>query len=174
MHCNNGGCQVYRTVELLADGTKELRSKGTRVWKAVEVVNGEECGQAVVLKDAWVDTTRPREGETAEKVQSAKRPDDLPSTVQSSFVSVACHGDVFLDDERTLLDCTSCFSWKDDTIVCEKTPHHRTSRIDDSQETLSRRLVHYRIVFNEIGSRISEETSAATIFRALTNVARSK
>lgn len=55
--------QLYRTLELLHNqGAEYLVGRGTRVWKAVKIENGEEVGEPVVLKDAWVDHHRKREG----------------------------------------------------------------------------------------------------------------
>ena len=174
MRCNNGGSKVFRTLDLVADGTRELRGKGTRAWKAVEVIDGKECGRPVVLKDAWVDIARPQEGETTARVCEIARPAGPDSELQGSFLTVDCHGDVYLDDERSVIDCTRRFCLKDGATVCVETPQHRSTPLDDTQVALSRCLVHYRIVFQEICSPISEETSAAMIFRALTDIARSE
>ena len=52
----------YRTIKLLsAAATAHLLGKGTRVWKAVRLVDGEPTGDPVVLKDSWVDEDRRRE-----------------------------------------------------------------------------------------------------------------
>ncbi|KAF7790466.1 hypothetical protein EIP86_001421 [Pleurotus ostreatoroseus] len=64
VHSSDGDTLNYRTLGVLSDsGASRLLSRGTRVWKAVRIVNGEETGEPVALKDVWVDSDREREGD---------------------------------------------------------------------------------------------------------------
>ena len=58
----------YRTKQMLYSSASALHGHGTRVWKAVEVVDGVEKGPPVALKDCWVDSDRMREGEILDKI----------------------------------------------------------------------------------------------------------
>ena len=174
MCCIDGGARVYRTIELLSGGSRELRSKGTRVWKAVELVDGKEFGNPVVLKDVWVDIARPQEGETTQKVRDTRCFDDQEGGNQGSFLTVVCHGDVFLDEKRAVLDCTRFFASKNGTL-CARTPQHRTRSLPSKSKTpLSHCLVHYRVVFREVCSPLADEDSLPRIFGALTDITHGK
>ena len=63
VHCQDGQSRVYRTLCLISDsGARELHGRGTRVWKAVLLEGGEECGAPVALKDVWVQAKGEPEG----------------------------------------------------------------------------------------------------------------
>lgn len=49
--------RTFRTVKPLHDGAGAVRSRGTRVWKVKEVINGAEELESseYVLKDSWID-----------------------------------------------------------------------------------------------------------------------
>lgn len=165
VHPINGTTKTYRTLKLLShSGAEDLRSKGTRVWRAILFEDGKEYGDPVILKDVWADSHRRYEGEILEDIRSASLPADLQRLIEFSFLTVVCHGDVFLDPQRTILDCTR-------SIATEDPPASFTSRSQllNSQvtECTTNRKVHYRIVFKEDCQPIHEECSVSRIFRAL-------
>ena len=54
----------FKTVDLLSNvGAEALRGRGTRVWMVRRWVDGAETGDAMVLKDCWIDSDRTREGD---------------------------------------------------------------------------------------------------------------
>lgn len=63
VRAEDGEVRTYRTRRLLSAFKAEgLRGRGTRVWACIEIRDGEEVGEEVVLKDTWRDTTRVPEG----------------------------------------------------------------------------------------------------------------
>ena len=49
----SGHEKIYRTLDILADTTKQrLIGRGTRVWTAVRVLGSKEVGEPVALKDS--------------------------------------------------------------------------------------------------------------------------
>lgn len=65
-----GKARVFRTIELVsAVGAESIRGRGTRVWKVREVDDGELSKDYYVLKDAWVDSDRPSEGEVVAQIE---------------------------------------------------------------------------------------------------------
>lgn len=175
MHLDDG-TRVYRALELLSDAEESLGGKGTRVWKAVLVEDGVEHGDHVVLKDCWVDNPRLSEGTITRTVRDATCPqDENNDDGRNPFLTVQCHGDVFLEHERATLDCTRSFVTKGDLLQDAGSRTGQTS--SDRRNTQSRSpkcRVHYRIVFKELCVPISEETSPAVVFKALADVANGK
>ncbi|KAJ3552165.1 hypothetical protein NM688_g4296 [Phlebia brevispora] len=164
---NDGHSRTYRTLELLADGSAELCGKGTRVWKASRVEGGHVIGKPVVLKDSWPDIELCPEGMIYQEVQSTG---ERQCTSDSLFATVEWHGDVHLDHSGSdAIDCTPSFSATGARVDVPLSSRH------DYQSThiasrLARRLVHYRIVFSEVCSPLSQETSLVSIFRVLSRI----
>lgn len=103
--------RTFRTTELISSiGAEAIRGRGTRVWKVNEVVRGRvNKKKTYVLKDAWVDSDRMREGkvvatirEDAEKqLEDEKEKEVLLRCLLTTLVE----GDVVLSDgtaDRTL------------------------------------------------------------------------
>lgn len=89
--------QIYRTLELLHDqGAEYLVGRGTRVWKAVKIENGEEVGDPVVLKDAWVDHHREREGSINARVRESAIHSTHRGLFDMGLLTILSHGDVFV------------------------------------------------------------------------------
>lgn len=185
VHSENGGMRLYRTLGLLAErGPDALHGKGTRVWKAVQIVDGRETGGHIALKDAWVDAERPLEGMTFSQVLAACHSTDPTQHIDDSLVTVEDHGYVVTDGA---LDCTRIISGRVDR-------HNTPSKTREDLLELIRRsktsypvasipslrlqnvscLVHYRIVYKEVCKPLSEERSLTTIFRALARIALSR
>ena len=167
INTDDGQKRVYRTLELIADSSMHgVISRGTRVWKAVLLEEGQPKGDPVVLKDCWVEPGQDPEGALYEAVirdERALGPDTLPDT---QFLTVLCHGDVLIDADHTL-DCTRSFS-QTDGFSDRKEAARRTGR----GVKLSGRRVHYRIIFAELCQNVLEELSFSKIFRVLAHTAQ--
>ncbi|KAJ3556307.1 hypothetical protein NM688_g2099 [Phlebia brevispora] len=171
----NGELTVYRTLELLSDGNAEtLLSRGTRVWKAVKLVDGEPTGDPVALKDVWVDSSRAYEGDVLSDFFST----DFASKevenedIQKHFITMQTHGAVFAAGRR---DRTPSFfvstvgSPDPDPGVPTETQtgtgvHVPTVR---KRQPVLQPLIHYRIVFTEVGDALSDATTLHAAFSAL-------
>ena len=153
--------RVFRTVDVLFDaGSHCVVGRGTRVWKVREVdsATGDMVGEPLVLKDAWVDKHREREGninarirESASTLSAADR-----AQLDKILLTVLCHGDVVVAGapDRTIatLDARS------------PTAEHGTAAPSDRDQA------HYRIVFREVCIPLSEELALSTVFGALADV----
>ena len=174
----NGQERVYRTLDMLSSaGEDHLLCRGTRVWKAILLENGVETGLPVALKDSWVEENREREGhinaqirKTAAELsrnasnfvasasfirQRSKAPrEDILQTIDKTMMTVLAHGDVFIagnfDRTKEVPGESSCEE--------HRPPENKV------------RLVHYRVVCQEVGKPLADEVSLAAIFKALTDV----
>ncbi|KAJ3552849.1 hypothetical protein NM688_g3933 [Phlebia brevispora] len=157
----SGEEQVYRTIQLLSEpATEYLIGRGTRVWKAVKVQDGQETGPPVALKDAWVDSHREREGTIDARIRSSAMTDSQKKGVAKGLLTVLCHGDVVIAGtyDRTV-------SVKEHLSVTAHTP------LDDYRDPSANHLVHYRIVYKEVGTSLDGVTSLAAVYKALKEVA---
>ncbi|KAJ3557298.1 hypothetical protein NM688_g1546 [Phlebia brevispora] len=176
VYSSNGALVVYRTLELLSrSGVEALKGRGTRVWKAVRVDDGVESGTPMVLKDTWVDPDRESEGAVLEKLRNAERKPDLQRFVDRTFLSREWDGDVFLDRTCSVLDCTRVFGSR--AVISNR--QDLRSRFEDASGTTapptqprhaSDCKIHYRIIFRDVCTPITKETSLVTIFRALAQI----
>ncbi|KAJ3556687.1 hypothetical protein NM688_g1888 [Phlebia brevispora] len=156
---------VYRTLGLLSDSSaRDLLGRGTRVWKAVRLVEGEEVGPPVALKDAWVDNTRQREGNNLSQVLEADFAKEHPE-LNEHLMKVQTHGDVFVagiqDHTPSFLQPDSSSTVGKSTRVVENGSHKEIP----TPVTLFQ--VHYRIVYQEAGKSLAEVDSLQTVFKAL-------
>lgn len=174
---SDGTEMIYRTLSLLSDvGATALRGRGTRVWKAIKVVDGEECGEPVALKDSWVDGARPREGSILREVRGAAHSEELREFVEKLFVTVECYGDVFVDEELHLRDATRPLMIPAENVSASMhplkpaTPDLEDETVEKTRAASSSRShdkVHHRIVFKEICKSMYEENSLVAIFKLL-------
>lgn len=102
--------RTFRTVKLLSSmGAEVIRGRGTRVWMVNEVIDGKVIEDiSYVLKDAWVDSDREREGTVVKSIeQDAKKlkdPDERQDLLDCLLTTEA-EGDVRLSDgtvDRTI------------------------------------------------------------------------
>ncbi|KAF7794451.1 hypothetical protein EIP86_005585 [Pleurotus ostreatoroseus] len=171
-----GTLKTYRTLELLSDSkTVNLLGRGTRVWKVVQIEAGKEFGEPMVLKDTWSDPERCTEGQLLEKVRAAERPDNLKPWLDKLFPTIICHGDVSLDEEPRILDCTRSFGpdASIDPILCREDICRGEDGYGpwDAKYTPCRQRVHYRLVIGEVCKPLEKETSLSAIYRALGDAA---
>lgn len=163
--------RTYRTVDLLyKPEVSEIRSKGTRVWKAVPLDHGLPCGPPVVLKDVWTNPMFESEGSNLEKIRVAAEATALPA---NCFLTVLSHGDVLL--QNTTIDCTRSFLSSSEAFFA---PCTRSELLDFLEPDLSQPeaipRIHYRIVFAEICRPIHRERSPVLVFRALAQLVHSE
>lgn len=171
----NGSTRTYRTLELMSGlGLSDVRRGGTRVWKAIQLEDGERHGEPVVLKDAWVDAGRTAEGFILESIRNTDRDPNIREYFDTSFPTPLFHGDVFLDLARTNLDYTrSLWPEHDDQIMDSQTLIRLRSRNvpEDHDESAGkhplRLKVHYRIILKEIGRSFSREQDPVIIFNQI-------
>ncbi|KAJ3559785.1 hypothetical protein NM688_g130 [Phlebia brevispora] len=149
----------YRTLQPLSGQEQEyLIGRGTRVWKVIRIEDGHEVGEPVVLKEAWVDSHREREGFIQSRIRAAGASTEYAEALKKALVTVLCHGDVFVDGAQ---DATRSLS--------EHDPSNVDNAADDS-DLFGKRQVHYRIVFKEVGTPLHDVTSLATVYKALGDV----
>ena len=150
----DGQLTMYRTLEWLSYRSAEtVRGKGTRVWKATKLLDGERVGEPVALKDCWVDGSLEREAVVNAKVSESEVVANNPEYARF-FLTTLAHGDVFVADKP---DITA----KHFYMIDRK---HWDRRHEDHSTPY---LVHYRIAFKEIGVPLREITSLYTVFSVL-------
>ena len=86
--------KVYRTIDIIADMSSNLRGRATRVYEAYEV---EHPGSIVVIKDSWVDIDSDKEGDTLKELLK-----DASDDEKSMFLTVLIHGVVEIDGKEDL------------------------------------------------------------------------
>ena len=166
----DGKSQVFRTLDILYDGSDQILGRGTRVWRAQRVDSGVLIGDPVALKDSWVDDHREREGDIDIRIrQSALLLDDEDrERLVNSLLTVVCHGDVVIEGCR---DHTRPIPTDRAPRRISKIPlHHPGSRIPPSPSLQT----HYRIAFQEVGKPLRDETSLGDIFKAIVDVCAGK
>lgn len=91
--------RVYRTEELISDvGADHIRGRGTRVWKVHEVLaDGGLSSNLRVLKDAWIDSDRMREGQIMDEILSSTDDPEKKAQLEAILLTKETHGDVYVD-----------------------------------------------------------------------------
>lgn len=159
----DGQTRTYRTQALLSSvGSHNRLGKGTIVWKAVRLEDGEEIGPPVALKDSWVYTDYIREGDAIRCIRLNALASQDEELVTQMVPEVEWHGDVFIGGDEPALDCTRTFG-TDEPIQ------------DRASKPSVYQLVHYRLVLTPVMEKsIEHEMSIPTIFHALAQVAGGK
>ncbi|KAJ3555477.1 hypothetical protein NM688_g2556 [Phlebia brevispora] len=163
---------IYRTLEVLFDsGASNALGRGTRVWKAVKIEDGNAVGDPVALKDAWVDGNRRREGDIYFQVMASDFLNKEYEQLQRCLVAVQSHGDVLIDQAQ---DKTPTFFRSDPPSEDTHSEAHQSSHSSTARPAAVNLgvhfQVHYRIVYKEVGESLAEATSLRTVFKALTDV----
>ena len=165
--------ETYRTLDMLwGTDTKRVVGHGTRVWKVrkVESTSGELVGAAVVLKDAWVDKHREREGTINARIRASAGAlsSDDQARLSKVLLTVECHGDVSIAGQP---DCTR--PWVEPPLPYERENcAKRVARARPRAPVVEQ--CHYRIVFSELCRPLREETSLSTVFDALEEAAEGR
>ncbi|KAJ3557299.1 hypothetical protein NM688_g1547 [Phlebia brevispora] len=113
---DKGEARVYRTLELIScSGAQVLLGRGTRVWKVVQVENGEERGNPMVLKDVWANPRRKREGTILDELRKADYSPYSRQDFECAYLSRVLDGDVFNGPASTNLDNTHMFGLEEES-----------------------------------------------------------
>ena len=162
----DGQFNVYRTLDIISvAGARTLHGRGTRVWKAVLLQEGEASAEHVVLKDAWIDTRQEAEGVKIDMIHKAERNTEFNDFVDSVFLSVKHYGNVFLGDK---LDRTRDFV---ETAARRPPSGSLDKAANTTSDTHLSQKVHYRIVFGEVCYPVYKERSLGRMFTVLGHVA---
>lgn len=180
----------FRTQKIISNiGAEPARGRGTRVWQVKELdKTGIPFGRSKVLKDCWIDADRTREGVILEEIrQSATPGTPQRQALDKYFLTVRCHGDVYIEQEQ---DHTFTLLRRKQEIP-QDAGRYRLE-VQPTQERFEDRLLpvgplpllqrtadgeqiveyddkaHCRIVFEEQGETIDKQTSASEVFRLLT------
>jgi hypothetical protein len=86
--------KVYKTTDIIANMSSNLRGRATRVFEAFDVKNPDS---RVVIKDSWVDVNRPNEADTLSEIL-----DDASDDQKAMFLTVLIHGVVTIDGREDL------------------------------------------------------------------------
>ncbi|KAI0345493.1 hypothetical protein BDW22DRAFT_1352969 [Trametopsis cervina] len=184
----------YRTVEgglLSSIGAEAIKSRGTRVWHAQEIVKGGVKPEKVVIKDYWVDSDRTREAVTRAEILRAAKDDEQRKLLRTYLLTPLYWGDVMLDDD--LPDSTFGVIRRAAVLPSNAqvfpTVHSKPSKFADRliedlhlapqgtgailheaahtlQVPISHNKHRHRIVFAEMGPTIESLTSVCDIFQA--------
>jgi hypothetical protein len=188
--------RIFVTHKVLADfAADSLLGRGSRVWKGH--FEGEDNKERV-LKDVWVDTDRPREGDILRDLAHAFQLNPYPnSSFSDHFLTViedtiveldGTHHDdtlnAMMNGQEPPKDCKSLNlprpSDLPSKLKTRSVSHAVSSGIGPSPHEVKRAPAshhfrprsHYRIGFKEVGKALYEVKSLEDIFNALKDVMR--
>jgi hypothetical protein len=186
--------RTFITRKVLVDfAADSLLGRGTRVWRGHFE---DEYDKVCVLKDMWVDTDRPTEGDILRDLASAFELNPYPNTVFNDyFLTViddfviqldGIHPDdtwnTMMNGQEPPKDCKILkMPVSNDLPSKVKTrsiSHIVSSGMGPSPHEVKRApnphhfrpRSHYRITFKEVGKALYEEKSLHAIFKALKDV----
>lgn len=166
----DGRLSTYRTLELLSDkGVRSFSGKGTRVWRAAYVDANGGLGPPVIVKDAWVNANRTREGAILEQLYNMDDSPEFQKSFKAGFLTLLNHGDVVLEvhEDQRIVDQT--WTQPARTRDEERTPPPHTAHSTDGHGE-NHLKVHYRIVFEEVCTPLYQDASVSDVFRRLGQV----
>ncbi|KAJ3556689.1 hypothetical protein NM688_g1886 [Phlebia brevispora] len=169
VHSEGSETSIYRTIGILSDyGAGRIVGRGTRVWKAVHVMDGEPTGDHVALKDAWVHGWREREGIKYSRIMQSDYLSEHKD-LQQHFITVLSHGDVSVSGKPDRTPIYPPFA-----VPLEKLPvlleSIRDASVGPASLSSYHFQVHYRVVYKEIGHPLSETNSLLVVFQALLEI----
>jgi hypothetical protein len=190
---------AYRTKTVLSDiGAEALRGRGTRVWKAVKLL--QEAGgvdviedvHPVVIKDSWVDNDRKREGQILEEIRASAESESVEREfLDQHLLTVLSYGDVLIKGQADTTDIHRCgkavppghgklkLNLKDNrpsrpkmpAVNVTPAPNPSTCDNHDEKDFIEYAAkTHHRTVFAEVGVPIYQVESLADVFLALRNL----
>jgi protein kinase-like protein len=121
--------KVYKTIDIIANTSKNLRGRATRVYEAYEVGNP---GSIVAIKDSWVDSNRPKEGDTLSKLL-----DDASDDEKAKFLTVLIHRVVMIDGREDLTQDLVMNGYLVSTDRPETNDESENSGIDELEEIMA-------------------------------------
>ena len=103
---SDGEKMQFKTEELLSSvGAEAIRGRATRVWSVRQWVGERAVGPPMVLKDCWIDSDRPCEGDVVEAIHaSAKSKPAHAKVLEQGLLTTFTHGLVYVTDG--VVDCT--------------------------------------------------------------------
>lgn len=180
---------VYCTLKLLfhvaADG---ILGRGTRVWSAYPADADPTEDNIVAIKDGWLDVNRTREGNARGRIRKAvedRNDANLSRILEQHFLHTVAHGDVLVAgapdttpvlggiEPIEVLNLMQTISPSRSESSSHPSSHYSESSYVDQAvpKTLQRgQRVHYRIVSQEVGTALHDETSLSTAFKAIRDV----
>ncbi len=186
---SNSMTRTFRTIRTISSyGAETLRGQATRVFEAIELdKNGKPNGSHVVLKDAWIDSDRMREGDILAQLHAAANGEDK-KLMHKHFLTTICHGDVWIkpdvvDDTANALmrglkitkDHDSLFQLQRNSSIQNNTPGtgSRNLRAFSPTEVPCHLIrydpkTHYRTVFKEVCVTIDTMRSLPDVMQVLT------
>jgi Fungal protein kinase len=92
----SGKERIFHTkVEISMRGADAMRGRGTRVWSVYDKMDDPEGKTLFALKDAWVNTDRPREGNTLRTLRGRLTEKGKVDALKHFLTEVTC-GDVHI------------------------------------------------------------------------------
>ena len=126
----------YKTTDIIADMSSNLRGRATRVYEAYDVKN--PCS-GVVIKDSWVDVNRPLEADTLNEIL-----DDASDDEKALFLTVLVHGVVTINGRE---DLTQDLLMNGYMVSTDKKSPKSSNRVDsiDADDELRKMLANVAI-----------------------------
>ena len=178
----------YRSLDLITSSHNEpINGKGTRVWRVVELRDGEPYGDPVVLKDVWRHGELAQEGSVIKSIRDLDLSHDERVLIDEHLPTVLHHGDVvihptasngvaYLDSTQTHIRnfYTLCVGMPVDGPLLfppgtRLGPYFGSGPSRDRRE-IRGRMIHYRIVFKEHCTPIRHEKSPSVVLNMLAGI----
>jgi hypothetical protein len=188
---SNSSTRTFRTIRTISSYSAEpLRGQATRIFEAIELDgDGKPIGSPVVLKDAWIDSDRKREGDILAELHAAAD-EEGKRLIEKLFLTTICHGDVrtepgTVDDTAMALmrgleitkDHPSLFQLQRNSSVQKKTSGtgSRNLRAFTPDEVPLHRIrydpkTHYRTVYKEVCVTIDSIRILPDVMQILTEI----
>ena len=119
-----------------------------------------------MLKDAWADSNRTREGDILAALYEAANAEDKV-LVRRHFLTAVCHGDVMT--EMNIVDDTATTLMRGLDITVSPDSDHYSESLYNSRRHIKKYKpkTHYRIVFREKGRRIDRLNTLPEVMKVL-------
>lgn len=180
----HGKERVFRAYKLLYSvGAEALRGRGTRVWEAIEIVDGAEVGSPVALKDTWIDSGRDREGDIIETIRAAACKSSDPDALLPHLPEVVCHGYVYVAEQKdtTRIPTATWYMETTESPAFDSSTQAKNASIlttigsssplkpagNNKRPREYEPKDHYRIVSRDVGCPLRDVPSLYTVFEAL-------
>ncbi|GJE97385.1 hypothetical protein PsYK624_136020 [Phanerochaete sordida] len=197
VHPEGKATEVYRTKQVLANiGAEAPLGRGTRVWRAVKLVDGRESDIVVAIKDSWIDSDRKREGDIDQMIKASAPAGSVHAKLFKKYMlRIECYGDVIVNNVKDETDALhrrgvpipaedgrltlSIHSPRVKLLsvrpVVNAVPNLSNQRTLEEQEQEQPILcysakTHHRTVFRDVGKPLHNEKSLQIAFRALRNL----
>ena len=145
--------KVYRTIDIIADMSSNLRGRATRVYEAYDIENPDS---KVLIKDSWVDVNRPKEVDTLNETL-----DDAFDDEKAMFLTVLIHGVVTIDGRE---DLTQDLLMNGYLVSTEDDARDDDSRDDYSRDDYSRDdSINEKEIFNNAINALQEMMAVTSI-----------